>query len=338
MKGVAFDAIGIGACNLDTIAFVPKFTEREEKINASSYVPPRSAGVALDAITQIAYLGSRCGFIGKRGNDSLGQIFEEEMKLDNIDLSRLVVVPGEMTSLAWIQVTPDGERCHVIIPMTQNGFLTPGEMDERKTYIQSARICHMELLQMPIAALVRAAELCRESGTLVSVDLDIAPSFLYHYGYADPKELNCLFSLTDILKGGGNAVATMFDTADMGKSAVELLKMGPKIVVITKGDAGCVVAYCDNGEITTHESPAFRDTPVKDTTGAGDAFQGGFIYGYLNGWPIEQCSILANACGYLKSLNIGARNMPRRELVEEFLAKKGLNYFKSPNSSAEQYR
>lgn len=334
MKNAAFDAIGIGACNLDTIAFVAKFTEKEEKINASSYVPPRSAGVALDAITQVAYLGSRCGFIGKRGNDSLGQIFEEEMKLDNIDLSRLVVVPGEMTSLAWIQVTPNGERCHVIIPMSHNGFLTPAEMDERKTYIQSARICHMELLQMPIAALVRAAELCRESGTLVSVDLDIAPEFLYEYGYASPDELNRLFSLTDILKGGGNAVAAMFHTDDTVKTALELLKMGPRIVVITKGEAGCVVAFHDGGGVRTCASPAFRDTPVKDTTGAGDAFQGGFIYGYLNGWSIEQCSVVANACGYLKSLNVGARNMPRRELVQRFLSEKGLDYFDRRVSSA----
>jgi fructokinase len=331
MKDFVFDAIGIGACNLDTIAFVPKFTEKEEKINASSYVSPRSAGVALDAITQVAYLGSRCGFIGKRGNDSLGQIFEQEMKLDNIDLSQLIVVPGEMTSLAWIQVTPNGERCHVIIPMSQNGFLTPGEMDERKSYIQSSRICHMELLQMPIAALSRAAELCRESGTLVSVDLDIAPAFLYDYGYADPEKLNYLFSLTDILKGGGNAVAMMFGTDDMGSAAVELLKMGPKIVVITKGEAGCVVACHENGKTKTHDSPAFLDTPVTDTTGAGDAFQGGFIYGYLNDWSIEQCSVLANACGYLKSLNVGARNMPRRELVEKFLTEKGFDYFDHPN-------
>jgi sugar/nucleoside kinase (ribokinase family) len=333
MAQSVFDAIGIGACNLDTIAFVPKFSEREEKINASSYVPPKAAGVALDAITQMAYLGSRCGFIGKRGNDSLGQIFEKEMKLDHIDLSRLVVVPGEMTSLAWIQVTPNGERCHVIIPMSQKGFLTPDEMDQRKSYIQSARICHMELLQMPIAAPVRAAELCRENDTLVSVDLDIAPDFLYEYGYATPDELNHLFSLADILKGGGNAVASMFDSDDLQVAAVELLKKGPKIVVITKGEAGCIVAFRNNGKIKIHESPAFRDTPVKDTTGAGDAFQGGFIYGYLNGWSIEKCSSLANACGYLKSLNIGARNMPKRDQVEEFLNGKGLEYFKDSNSN-----
>ena len=75
----------------------------------------------------------------------------------------------------------------------------------------------------------------------------------------------------------------------------------------------------------------FLDTPVKDTTGAGDAFQGGFIFGHLNGWSIEQCSVLANACGYLKSLNVGARNMPRRELVEKFLTDRGFDFFNNPN-------
>jgi sugar/nucleoside kinase (ribokinase family) len=324
-----YDAIGIGACNLDTIAFVSKFSEREDKINASAYVPPRAAGVALDAITQIAYLGARCGFIGKRGDDSLGDIFNAEMQADNIDLSRLIVVSGEMTSLAWIQVDPCGNRCHVIIPMSKKGFLTKEDMDRNRSYLASARICHMELLQMPIAAVVRAAEICRECGTLVSIDLDIAPSFLYDYGYATPEELNYLFGITDILKGGGNAVAVMFDTGDMRKAASTLQSMGPDIVVITEGADGCIVAYKEEGQNRTYKCPAFCDTAVKDTTGAGDAFQGGFIYGYINDWPIEKCAILANACGYLKSLNIGARSMPSRHQIESFLKGKGFAFFRN---------
>ncbi len=316
------EAIGIGACNLDTVAFVPKFTEKEEKINASLYVPPRAAGVALDAITQIAYLGARCGFIGKRGDDALGRIFEEEMNADRIDMSRAIVVPGEMTSLAWIQVTPNGERCHVIIPMSRSGFLTPEEMEERRGYLQSARVVHMELLQMPAAALVRAARICREAGTLVSVDLDIAPRYLQEYGYATPGELKELFSLTDILKGGKNAIAVPGDPDGLYAAAMELLEMGPQVVVVTLGEQGCAVLSRRPGGAGRHSCQAFTDTGVKDTTGAGDAFQGGFLYGYLQGWPLEKCAVLANACGYLKSLNIGARNMPRREAVEAFLRKK----------------
>ncbi len=323
MAEKTFAAIGIGACNLDTVAFVPKFTEKEEKINASRYVPPRAAGVALDAVTMIAYLGEKCGFIGKRGDDALGRIFDEEMQADHIDLSRAILVPGEPTSLAWIQVLPNGERCHVIIPMSRKGFLTPGEMEERRDYLQSARIVHIELLQMPVAGLVRAARICREAGSLVSVDLDISPRYLQEFGYATPEELNELFSLTDILKAGKNAVADMGDPADLYGAALKLMELGPKVVVVTLGEQGCAVTSRQGGVTGKHSCQAFTDTGVTDTTGAGDAFQGGFLYGWLQGWPIEKCSVLANACGYLKSLNVGARAMPRREVIEAFLRKKG---------------
>jgi hypothetical protein len=144
MPDKRFDAIGIGACNLDTVAFVKKFTECEEKINAFDYMAPKAAGVALDAITMLTYLGMRCGFIGKRGDDYLGKVFDEEMNADRIDLASAMTVSGERTSLAWIQVKEDGERCYVIIPMSEKGKL-------------------------------RAVEICRETGTPVSVDLDVAP-------------------------------------------------------------------------------------------------------------------------------------------------------------------
>jgi sugar/nucleoside kinase (ribokinase family) len=323
MRDKPFAAVGIGACNLDTVAFVPKFTEKEEKINASRYVAPRAAGVAIDAITMVAYLGASCGFIGKRGDDFLGKIFDAEVRADGIDLSQTVTVRGEMTSLAWIQVTPNGERCHVIIPMSRNGFLTTQEMDLRRDYLQSARVVHMELLQMPVAPLLQAARICREAGTLVSVDLDIAPRYLQEFGYATPQELEELFSLTDILKGGKNAVAELGAADDLSGAAAKLLEMGPKVVVITLGEQGCAVTSRQGAATGRHSCQAFTDTGVMDTTGAGDAFQGGFLYGWLQGWPIDKCSVLANACGYLKSLNVGARSMPRRETVEAFLKGKG---------------
>ena len=317
------DALGIGACNLDTVAFVKKFTECEEKINAYEYYPPKAAGVSLDAITQVAYLGMNCGFIGKRGDDYLGRIFKEEMNEDSIDLSRSVELPGERTSLTWIQVKADGERCHVIIPMTEEGMLTLKDMDECRDYIQSARLCHMELLQNPLAPMLRAAEICSQGGTLVSVDVDVAPCYLYDMNYATPDELHLLMERTDILKACKNAVDDLSGKSDMEEAAVDILHMGPKMVVITIGEDGCVIAHRQNGAEETIRIPAFRDGGIRDTTGCGDAFQGGFIYGMLREWDIEKSAVLANACGYLKARKVGARSMTRRDRVEDFLKTKG---------------
>lgn len=319
----SLDAVGIGACNLDTIAFVEKFTEWEEKINAYEYVQPRAAGVSLDAITQVAYLGMRCGFIGKRGDDYLGKIFVEEMNTDSIDLSLAMMIPGERTSLAWIQVQPNGERCHVIIPMAEKGMLRVEEMDERRGYIQSARICHMELLQNPVAPLLRAAQICHEGGTLVSVDLDVAPCYLYSMKYTTPEELQSLMKQADILKACKNAVQDISGKSDMEEAALDILHMGPKMVVITIGEQGCVIAHRADGKEQTVRVEGFRDGGIRDTTGCGDAFQGGFIYGLLRGWDIEKSAVLANACGYLKARKVGARSMTKFDEVEAFLKTKG---------------
>ena len=321
MAEKTFDAIGIGACNLDTVAFVRKFTECEEKINAFDYVPPKAAGVSLDAITMLAYLGMRCGFIGKRGDDYLGKVFDEEMNADRIDLSCAMSLPGERTSLAWIQVKEDGKRCHVIIPMSEKGMLKTAEMDERRSYLRSACVCHMEFLQNPVAPLMRAAEICREAGTLVSVDL--APCYLFQCGYATENELDTLLRQADILKACKNAVPSLTSNRDMEKAALDILAMGPRTVVITVGEKGCVVASRQNGATVSVTVPAFADGGIKDTTGAGDAFQGGFLYGVLKGWDLRRAAAFVNACGYLKSIRVGARNMPRLHEVEKFVKTKG---------------
>ena len=181
----------------------------------------------------------------------------------------------------------------------------------------------MELLQNPVPPLLRASEICKAAGTLVSVDLDIAPRYLYDYKYTTPEELKLLIANTDVLKACKNAVEDISDSDDMHQAARDIMDLGAKMVVITIGEDGCVIAHRDSNEIKTFGSPAFPESGIVDTTGAGDAFQGGFIYGLLKCWPLKKAAIIANACGYLKSCNIGARNMPNHEVVAEFLRGKG---------------
>jgi ribokinase len=84
-----------------------------------------------------------------------------------------------------------------------------------------------------------------------------------------------------------------------------------------------VVAATVDGATVSVTVPAFTDGGIKDTTGAGDAFQGGFLYGVLKGWDLRRAAAFANACGYLKSIRVGARNMPRLHEVEKFVKTKG---------------
>jgi sugar/nucleoside kinase (ribokinase family) len=98
-------------------------------------------------------------------------------------------------------------------------LLKTAELEERRDYLLSARVCHMELLQNPVAPLIRAAESCREAGTLVSVDLDVAPCYLLQCGYATEKELDTLLRQADVLKACKNAVPNLSSSKDMEKAA-----------------------------------------------------------------------------------------------------------------------
>jgi len=323
MKNKEFDVVGMGSCIMDTIAFVSKFTECEEKINAIRYFPPRAAGVALDAITQLVHLGLKCGFIGKHGDDDLGRQFIRELTDDSIDITSVRKVKGELTSLAWIQVKPDGERCHVIMPMGAKGMLNEEDAFLAEDMIKNTSVLHLELLQDPVKPFIRAAEMAKKSGAVVSVDLDVAPRYLIANKLTSWKELKSLFSLADVLKACKNAVSDLSRADELENAVLDILEYGPGIAIITTGEKGCIIGSVKDGKKESVLVPAFSGGKIQDTTGAGDAFQGGFLYGLLKNWPLVRCGEFANACGYLKSKNIGARNPGDIDTIRNFLSLNG---------------
>jgi len=325
MSEKKLDAIAIGACNLDEVAFVPKFAEAEEKINATSYYPPCAAGVAMDCISQVNKMGLKTGWFGISGDDAAGLAAVQELVDDGIDTSRSIAAKGERTSKAWISVNnKSGERCHVIIPMGDAGNIKPKHVLKNKDYFENARLIHLELLQMPIDGMIEAAKIAQAAGNAVSFDLDVAPKYAYDSEYATPESLRELIANTTILKACKNAAVDFCGCDDFEKAAKQMLDMGPKVVIITIGEKGCIVAYREGGEAKTVIAPGYEGLTIVDTTGAGDAFQGGFIYGYLNGYDYKTCGAIANACGYLKSTRVGARNSVPKEEVLAFLEKQGI--------------
>ncbi len=318
------DAIALGACNLDEVAFVPKFAEAEEKINATSYYPPCAAGVAMDCISQVNKLGLKAGWFGVAGDDPAGQGAVRELADDGIDISHYIVAPGERTSKAWISVNnKTGERCHVIIPMGEAGFISSAHVHANREYFEGARLIHLELLQMPIDGMIEAARIAQNAGTAVSFDLDVAPVYAYESRYATPESLRELISLTTILKACKNAVHDFCGHCDYEQAAREMLDMGPQVVIVTIGEKGCIIAYREDGGVKSMVVPGFSGLSIIDTTGAGDAFQGGFIYGYLQGYDYQRCGVIANACGFLKSTRVGARNSVPKDEVDAFLKERG---------------
>jgi sugar/nucleoside kinase (ribokinase family) len=313
------EVIGIGAAICDVVVFVPKLPSPEEKIKALKSFPPAAAGVALDAITQTSRLGLKSGFIGKIADDYKGRLFLNQLERDNIDISRTIMVKGARNAVCWVIVDQEGRRFHIMHPMGEMGYITPEEIAESADYIGNAKFCHTEILQMPLSPMIKAAEIAKESGCLVSFDLDINPSYIYNWNYGTEKDLMRMIELTDVLKPCKDAVAGLSNEDDMRKAAEAILEYGPKIVAITLGKQGCAVAHRVEGKIRSFIAPGIISEKTVDTTGAGDSFSGGLMYGILKRWDIKKTATFANACASAKTTRIGARNMPGMDEVKSLI-------------------
>jgi len=160
--------------------------------------------------------------------------------------------------------------------------------------------------------------IARDAGVKNVFDLDVDPAYFVSAGLGSEADLAEAMRLTDILKPCKPAARDMTGASDPAEMAQKLLAMGPKIVALTAGSDGCVIASAAG----LVERPSYK-VKVVDTTGAGDAFMGGLSFALLQGWPHERVADFANACAALCCTAVGARAMARRAEVEALMSQSG---------------
>ena len=311
------DVVGIGSCGVDYFAIVPRLLGPEEKINADR-MEIHAGGVTGNNLTQVARLGASTGWLGLIGDDEPGRLIQKAFAEDGMDLSGIEIVKGEHSSMTWIPVDAEGERCIYMFPNV-NGKLSPHQVRSRfAPHIQKAKHFHTEASQLPIAPVREAIQIANDAGVRVLFDLDVAPSFFAQMNLGTQGELTQLLKSVDVLKPCKAAAREMTGESDWDKIADALLALGPTTVAVTQGAEGCLIA---NRKQRVHV-PAFK-VDVVDTTGAGDAFMGGLSYGILQGWDFERVGLFANACAALCCTKVGARAMAKHDEVVAFIAKSG---------------
>ncbi|HSY60094.1 MAG TPA: carbohydrate kinase family protein [Terriglobales bacterium] len=307
------DVVGIGSCTVDYFAIVPRLLGPEEKINATR-MEIHAGGVTANNLTQVARLGTSTGWLGLIGDDEAGRIIQKAFTDDGMDLSGIEVVKGEMSSLTWIPVDVQGERCIYMFPNV-TGKITCFQVDNRfAPHIKGAKHFHTEASQLPIVPVKQAMKLAKQANVRVIFDLDVSPSFFAQANLGTQEELVASLKLVDVLKPCKAAAREMTGEADYAKIASKLLDLGPTVVAVTMGPEGCLIA---TREKMVHV-PGFKIKPV-DTTGAGDAFMGGLSYGLLQGWDPQRVGLFANACAALCCLKVGARAMSKLGEVVAFI-------------------
>jgi ribokinase len=295
------EIIGIGALNIDKLYLVERIGAAGEEIGIDS-VSEQPGGSAANTIAALARLGITTGFIGRVGDDADGEYLRFEMAKEGVDTRGIAVAWGGRTGTAIVLVDSCGERSMYVHPGVNDALsLMPGNL----SYAKSAKFLHLSSFVGETALDVQ-----REILDWSEAEISFAPGMLYaRRGLDTLREIisnaRVVFLNRDeieILTGSGYR-----------KGAGELNEVGAEIVVVTLGGDGCYIRTSD-AEVSIPGLAA----RVVDTTGAGDAFCAGFLYGLLNDEPLDVCGRLGNFVAAKCIEAVGAREgLPRKIEIAE---------------------
>jgi sugar/nucleoside kinase (ribokinase family) len=265
-----------------------------------------SGGSAANTMAGFASFGGKGGFIGKVADDVLGKVYQNDMRSQGIKYDTQPLALGAPTGRCLILVTPDAHR-------TMNTFLgasvelSPNDIDE--DLIASAKVTYLEgyLFDKPLAkkAFIKAAETAHDAAHRVALTL----SDPFCVGRHRDDFLNLVQNHVDILFANEDEIKSLFQK-DNFDDALNAVKDHCEVAVLTRSEKGAVIA--SNGKII--KVAAEPVTKVVDTTGAGDQFAAGFLYGFTQGLPLEKCGQLGAIAAAEVISHIGPR--PQRKLAE----------------------
>src|SRR6266480_587144 len=284
-----FDAAGFGLNAVDHLIVVPEYPAFDTKVRFTQH-EKSAGGQTASAMVALQRLGLKTAYAGRFGSDPEGRFGLSSLEYEGVNLDFAEKIDGADNQIAFIIIDArSGERTII------------WDRDERLSYrpdeaplelAARGRVLHIDAHDPPACAVMARA--AQAAGTIVTADIDN----IY-------EGLPELLPLIDVLITSSEFPHRLTGISDERTSLVEMkARHGCSIVGTTVGARGALV-YCDGQFI---ESPAF-EVPggCRDTTGAGDAFHGGFIYGMLHGEDLPTCMKLGNAVGALKCRSLGSR-------------------------------
>lgn len=306
------DLVGVGLNATDTLIPLAAYPERGSKVkySGSSVLP---GGQTASTVIACQTWGLSTRYVGKLGDDEAAHLHLREFERTGVD-ARITTVPGVSSPQSLILVDGGGERT-VLNLRDPRQILQPEDLD--RAWIENARALHIDGLETAAATL--AASWARAAGVPVIADLDEL-----YTGIED------LLPNIDHLIVSRNFPAILTGERNL-EIALQIMmrRYGCTVTAATLGEDG-VLAW---DGIDFHLRPAYQ-VKVVDTTGAGDVFHAGYIYGLLQGWDLDRRLDFACASAALNCTCTGARggirsladveelrtSTPRYALTEEFFA------------------
>ena len=284
-----FDVAGFGTNAVDFLIQVPEYPAFNSKVELVDYVQAAGGEVASTTVG-LQRLGMKTAYAGRFGSDQAGEFGIASLRDEGVDTSYAEKIAGANTQIAFIVVdVRSGERTVI---WQRDKKLAYSEAEAPIDLVERAKIIHFT--PHDAAACRRLAEKARNSNVLVSLDIDNIFEGTHEF-----------LPLVDILIASAEFPKKLLGIDDRKVALREMQRrFGCGVVGVTLGEEGSMV-LC--GE-TFVETRAF-EVPggCKDTTGAGDAFRVGLLYGVLKGESVEETARIANAVAALKCRRVGAR-------------------------------
>jgi sugar/nucleoside kinase (ribokinase family) len=266
-----------------------------------------SGGSAANTIVGIANLGARAAYVGKVKDDQIGRLYAHDIRAAGVAFETAPAPGGPATGCSYILVTPDGERTmNTYLGAAQD--LTPDDIDEAQ--IAASAILYLEgYLWDPKSAkeaFVKASTIAHGAGRQVA--LTMSDSFCVDR-YRDEFLGLMRNGTADLIFANEAELRSLYQTQDFD-AALTQLRNDVKLGIVTRSEKGCVVASRE-GVISV---PAFPIQKLVDTTGAGDLFAAGFLFGLVRGAGYEKAGMLGGLAAAEVIQHIGAR--PQTSLKE----------------------
>lgn len=315
MTAASYDILGIGNAIVDVVGAVEDgFLSRHDMhkgamalIDAATAeaiyaaMPPAketSGGSAANTCAVAANLGARVAYIGKVAADQLGGVFAHDIRAGGVHFPSAPLAKGAPTARCMILVTPDGQR-------TMNTFLgacvTLGEHDIDEKLVAASSVTYLEgyLFDPPAAqaAFYKAARAAHAAGRQVA--LSLSDAFCVDRHRAAFRRL--VAEEVDILFANETEITSLYEENTF-EAAAEAARRDVGLAALTRSEAGSLIL---RGAETVEV--AAEATKVVDTTGAGDAYAAGFLYGLTAGKPLAICGRLGSIAAAEVISHYGAR-------------------------------
>lgn len=306
MSDLSIDVVAIGNAMVDVLAEVPESFIEEQAPNGMikgsmnliderravelyAAMPPgteMSGGSAGNTIAGFASFGGQGAYIGKTAKDQLGEVFRHDMKAMGVRYDTDPLAIGAPTGRCLVLVTPDADR-------TMNTFLGAGtelsSVDIDEELISAAQVTYLEgyLFDPPQAkeAYYKASDIAHKAGQKVA--LTLSDPFCVDRHREDFKDL--VKNHVDILFANEEEIISLYQVESFEEAMNEV--MGHcDIVALTRSEKGSVI-LADFNMLEIKAEPVAK---VVDTTGAGDQYAAGFLFGFTQGMDLETCGRLGS--------------------------------------------